>query len=299
MSWLSDAWDRNIGNRTGFSFGNMFNPFDRSNNIGDVLSSGWNMMSGQATAQKQLELYNEQLGLSKEQLYKGHQIEVQDLINAGLNPVLSAQSQGAQTSLPQIPNLSGLYGEGAFDKLMSVWGQTNQTRSTNSAVSLNKSQALLNEAKADEAAANTGLLNNQAARESAQKSLIEAQRDVEEEKYNQQIWETQIAYYKVQTAYEDLKYAKKHAKNKYEIEVAEKRYKQAEAEMKEKENGLFYFDWGWNKGMDLGRTAAQVYGFGKMANAAKTMSLNLPGKVQKGVADGIERYYRRGMVPYR
>lgn len=299
MSWLSDAWDRNIGNKTGFNFGSMFNPFERSGTLGNIITSAWDMMSGQATAQKQLELYNDQLKLSKEQLYKGHQIEVQDLINAGLNPILSAQSQGAQTTLPQIPNLSGLYGEGAFDKIMSIWGQTNQTRNTNSAVSLNKSQALLNEAKADEAAANIGLLNNQAAKESAQKSLMEAQKDVEEEKYNQQIWETQLAYYKVQTAYEELQYAKKHAKNKYEIEVAEKRYKQAEAEMKEKENGLFYFDWGWNKGMDLGKTAAQIYGVGKLSNAAKSMSMQLPGKIQKGVSDGISRYYNRGMVPYK
>lgn len=290
-SWFND--------RTGGIKPTWYDPMGIGGIVGNGLENGWNMMSGQATAQKQLELYEKQLELSKEQLYRGHQIQYADLLAAGINPILTAQGQGNSTNLPQIPNLSGLYGEGAFDKIMSVWGQTNQTRSTNSAVSLNKSQALLNEAKADETAANIGLLDSQAARESAQKSLYEAQRDVEEEKYNQQIWETQLAYYKVQTAYEELQYAKKHAKNKYELEVAEKRYRQAEAEMKEKENGLYYFDWGWNKGMDLGKVAAQVYGFGKMGTAAKSLSTNLPGKIQKGVSDGIYRYYNRGAVPYR
>lgn len=103
-----------------------------SNFVGDLV----NGVTGTTSAQKQN--YDHTMALQKqnqqwqtEMANSAHTREVQDLENAGLNPVLSAGGSGAPTGTPGGGAVGGTGGGDPISMISAIVGALNQTKQTN------------------------------------------------------------------------------------------------------------------------------------------------------------------------
>ena len=99
---------------------------------------GWlNDISGQSSSAKQqlknqLRLQHDAQDFAKWQMQNAHQLEVQDLQNAGLNPILSANA-GASAGVTEGTASTG-QGSDPFAMLGSIIGMINSSKQTNAQV---------------------------------------------------------------------------------------------------------------------------------------------------------------------
>lgn len=243
------------------------------------------LLSAQQAAQNNFEMQKRQLawekqkfGMETELANSAHQREVADLKAAGINPVLTATGgNGAETpqagSIGALPDSSGQIMSNSINSAMET--AVNGYR-INAETNLMKSQAFKENMAGIRELAESKVANKRELETAANTALLKSQRDLVDEQWNKTTHETMLAYYNVQQAAEELQYVKQNAKNKSEILAAEKKLKTAEASLKDKEDYLYYFSYIWNKGMDIGKLATNIFGIGKI-NSAINAARNLPG----------------------
>lgn len=130
------------------------------NSFGGGVGSFMNNITGQKqSARKQYE-YNQKLQtnaqeFSKWQMQNAHQTEIQDLQNAGLNPVLSA-NQGASASVGGGSTGAGSASGNPIEMLGAVVNMMNTSKQTNGTISNLEAQSELARAEATKALKEAG-----------------------------------------------------------------------------------------------------------------------------------------------
>lgn len=140
--WLSDAW------------GSQWNPFSGklfSTGIPNTLTSAWKDFTGQSQYELSEKAARQntatQIAWERERAKNAHQWEVEDLENAGLNPILSAGGSGAATGginppMPDYSNFKGNMGALAslLTKTIEMKNMLAQGRKANSEAKLNNAK---------------------------------------------------------------------------------------------------------------------------------------------------------------
>lgn len=113
--------------------------------IGETLSAGASIYGAHKSASTAKKIAQQQINWERERALNAHQWEVQDFINAGLNPILSAGGTGANTSsiTPPMPDTSGYTSAG--QAIQKGIDQKIAQQNADTAEEIGKSEILKNE----------------------------------------------------------------------------------------------------------------------------------------------------------
>lgn len=154
-----------------------------ANAIGNIAGSFGGGNSSKKALKAWTKQFNMQKEWEKEKMQSSHQWEVQDLLNAGLNPVLSANGGAMNASAPNptLPDYS-TYENAKTQKLATAINLMNaytQAKAQSSQAELNEATKLKTEQEAGmiepKAMAEIRHLNSAAAVNKAQKNLVESE----------------------------------------------------------------------------------------------------------------------------
>lgn len=262
----------------GFSLGSIAGGLIGS--VGDAIST-W--QSGKNAR----EMQKRQIGWERERATHAHQWEVQDLENAGLNPILSAGGSGAQTGGVSAPTVDTSGYSKLGDHIQSA---------INSAIDARRQakEAEAIDAEIEQKGVQNSYIAEQALTEAVKRGLIDKQTATEA--WKAQLTQQQAQQVQQMVEQQRIKFQMELQQLEVEIEKAkaEKKYKEADAKIKEYEekHKKFLF---WNKQIEtttksvqnLATSAGVVIG---AANPGKYLGGFLKSMTEKPKPTGYTKY---------